>query len=686
MTIEFIDQNNRFLSDVIALWRKHSNTLGFMPEGGFIDHAANRNIIVAYHNSELTGYLMFRVVYRYSRITIVHLCVNEKFKRNGIAKELLDRLVEKYKSTFNGICLRCRDDYETANSLWKKYGFVCKRKDRSRSIEENYLNQWWYDFNSPDLFTSLYQISKINVLLDANIIFKLRDAHIGCHIPDDICSLLIDWLVDEVEFFYAPELFNEILRDKNLDRAEKTRSYLGKYIEARSDVKERMKIVNKLKEFIYGENENDVSDRNQLAACIAANISYFITLDKDLLQKRDDIENKFGIQMLTPQEFVLEIDQFINKEAYSPKILDGVVFHNVSKVKKSELNNYIDLFLMKSRSEKKAVFKNIVNAEIAKKDSSLQVIKLENNPLAFYSYNCSKKILAVPFIRLLEKKNNKTLFMQIISRFIVYSIDNNISEIAISEQCFADDYKIILLQLGFENNLNIWIKSIYNIMLDSNEFVVSGNKYLDCVLNTMPKKESYKEFYEPLLFIERKCFPLKFTNLDIPCYIIPIKAYWAGQLFDVNIAQETLFGAIPDKIWNIENVYYRHTKPLTEVAPARILWYISYDKNVFRSKAIVASSYLDEVATGKPKIIFKKYNHYGIYEWRDVFNLCNGNIETNIRALKFSGTEMFKKIISYQEIQKTLTRNGKPRNTFASPLKINNIIFNQIYRMGTCKV
>ena len=42
MTIEFIDNRNRFFEDVKALGRKNSATLGFMPEGGFEDHARNK--------------------------------------------------------------------------------------------------------------------------------------------------------------------------------------------------------------------------------------------------------------------------------------------------------------------------------------------------------------------------------------------------------------------------------------------------------------------------------------------------------------------------------------------------------------------------------------------------------------------------------------------------------------------
>jgi hypothetical protein len=275
--------------------------------------------------------------------------------------------------------------------------------------------------------------------------------------------------------------------------------------------------------------------------------------------------------------------------------------------------------------------------------------------------------------------------MQIISRFINYAMDNNLLKIVISERYIADEYKLILSQLGFENDSSTWTKLIYNTMLDSSKVAVLDNKDLDGFFNAMPKKQSSKEFYDLLLILERKYFPLKFTNLDIPCYIIPIKAYWAGQLFDVNISNETLFGANPNKIWNIENVYYRHTMPLTELAPSRILWYVSHDKSISRSKAIVASSYLDEVITDKPKIIFRKYSYYGIYEWKDVFDLCGGNIEKNIRALKFSNTEVFKKVVNYQDIQSILIKNGMSKNTFTSPLKVDNIIFNKIYRMGTCK-
>ena len=201
------------------------------------------------------------------------------------------------------------------------------------------------------------------------------------------------------------------------------------------------------------------------------------------------------------------------------------------------------------------------------------------------------------------------------------------------------------------------------------------------MLKTLCKKE--KE--DAMLELEHKFFPLKFFDLDIPCYIIPIIPYWAGQLFDENISNQTLFGASPEKLWNIENVYFRHTKPITEIAPARILWYAIKDKNTERSQAIIAASYLNEVMTDKPKILFQKNKHYGIYEWRNIFELCNKDIETPIRALRFSHTEVFQKPIEYKKIQQVLASNNRKRNTFPSPLKIAKDIFFDIYRSGICR-
>lgn len=686
MQIQFINQNNQFFQDVVCLGKKHSATLGFMPDGGFEDHAKKECIIIAHDNSELYGYLMFRIVKSSSRISIVHLCVNETHRGKNISSELLDKLRSKYENTFAGIALSCRKDYIHASALWERYGFHCRQTIRSRSISENYLNIWWYDFNKQDLFSvAVNSSSKIKAILDANIIFKLRDNHLQYDALENPRGLVADWLADEVDYFYAPEILNEINRDADKVRANKTRKFLGNFIEAKHDVEKRKAVAEELKEIIKGRTDNDNSDRIHLATCIVSSVPYFITQDTGILDNREKIDKKFNIQIFSPHEFIIEVDQLLNKEEYSPARLEGVTFHTIAKVSSNELDFCIDKFLMKDSSEKKAAFKSIVYGEASTTDGKIKVIKSGDDPIAFFAYSATSTALSVPFIRLINTEYTQTLFMQIISDIINKSINNRLNIIYLKETYLTENQRLVISKLGFEHENNTWRKYVYNQITDSSELEnlpnLSSGKIKDLILATVNTKTE-----QVLLEIERKLFPLKILDLDIPCYIIPIKALWAGQLFDPYISGATLFGAMPNKLWNVENVYYRHTKPITEIAPARILWYVSDDKNIVRSKSIVATSYLDEVITDKPKKVFSQNKHYGIYEWEDVYGLCDKIIDTEIRALKFSRTEVFIHQVSLDSITRIFEENGRKRNTFASPVKVDFNIFNQIYQYGKWKI
>lgn len=685
MIIEFINAHHRFFSEVKLLGTRNSSTLGFMPEGGFLDHANKKCIVVAYEEEQFAGYLMFRVVPRLHRIAIVHLCVHDEFRGKNVSTLLLNALRDKYNNnTYKGILLSCRADYKYASEVWKRYGFVCKQTKRSRSIEENYLNIWWYDFNIPDLFTTATQSSiKIKVLLDANIIIKLRDNTDNFEPSQDPRSLLADWLVEEVDYYYAPEINNEISRDENKERVKQTRSFLSHFMEAKIDIEECKRIAKNLKNILVGSTENDHSDRVQLATAIVSEASYFITLDLGIIEKRSEIEEEYDVQIFTPQELILEIDQLLNKEEYSPAKLAGVTFHSVSKVSNSELNDHIDLFLNKSLSENKKTFQNIVCNEIANiKNSRIKTIKSHNQTIAFFGYKYENNILSVRFIRLAETKLKQTLFMQLVSDFIDKAIKKGLTQIHIQENFLSDNQKLILERMGFDYIKEVWVKIICNKSIIYSQVEELSKELTNLTLINRIGNCSEEERTYLLLQLERKLFPLKISDLKLPCYIIPIKPYWAGQLFDSYISGATLFGADEKRIWNFENVYYRSTKPITEISPARILWYASSDKNHQRSKSIVASSYLDKVMTGKPKELFRQNKHYGIYEWENIYDLCNHDIDSEIRALQFSGTEVFPKPIPLSIIRKVFIEHGKPTNTFASPVLVGSNIFNHLYQLG----
>jgi hypothetical protein len=240
----------------------------------------------------------------------------------------------------------------------------------------------------------------------------------------------------------------------------------------------------------------------------------------------------------------------------------------------------------------------------------------------------------------------------LISGFIDKAIKKGLAQIHVRENYLSDSQKSILSRMGFDYISDIWTKIICNKTILSSQIEELSKELPNHYFIYKTNNCSEEEKKDLLLKLERKLFPLKISDLELPCYIIPIKPYWAGQLFDSHISGATIFGADERRIWNFENVYYRSTKPIKELAPARILWYASSDKNTQRSQAVIATSYLDEVMTGKPKDLFKQNKHYGIYEWKNIYELCKQDIETPIRALRFSGTEVFPNPISLSTIRK----------------------------------
>jgi ribosomal protein S18 acetylase RimI-like enzyme/predicted nucleic acid-binding protein len=678
MTIEFIDNRNRFFEDVKALGRKNSATLGFMPEGGFEDHARNKFIIIAHDGKTLAGYLMFRVVSRFSRVSIVHLCVSEEYRGKGVSTTLLNALKRKFEKVYRGISLSCRTDFDYASSVWRNFGFVPREKVRSRSYEVNYLNRWWYDFNQPDLF-SVALTSKVKALLDMNIIVKLREAENANYVSpqEDPCGLLADWLIDETELCFAPEAFNEIDRDENLQRAARTRALLSSFTQLQVDVEEQKKVVKDLEQIISGKSDNDISDRKQIASCIVSQTPYFITYDEGLINKRDIIEKQYSLQIYNPQEFIMQVDQLLHGEEYLPNQLIGVTSDYVSKPSPQELSNCVNRFWMQKEGEDKPTFNSLVSELINKNEGKLYVLKRHGDAIAFYGITEKKDSTDIEFLRICDKDICNALFFQIISEILKRILKSEKTQIVFKEKYITEKQKDILDKFGFVLQNNLYVKYVYNIIVAKEE--VSN------IINQSYPSMTVDNNDRLLLAVERKLFPLKIKGLNIPTYIVPIMPYWAGQLFDLTIAGEDLFGANPEKLWSFENVYYRHTKPITEKYPARILWYVSGGDKYSHTKSIVASSYLTEVMTGKPKDLFHVNRRYGIYEWKDIYKLCDGDINTDIRALKFCHTEVFDYPVKFDKIQEILFSNGRKRNTFASPVEINDIIFFQIYQLGKWK-
>lgn len=686
MDFRFINQDDPLLESVITLGKKNSQTLGLMPRDAYIQQARKKCIVVAFQNNSLAGYCMFRIVHTKHRIGITQVCVDSSYRRQGIARQLLNQIQSKYGLLFNGMLVSCREDYTDACALWNGFGFIRKKRVPSRSIKEKrHLLKFWYPFGRKDLFSVEEQSGLLRVALDLNILIKRHDRVAG---SEEINQLFQDWLVDEVEYCYASETLNEIHRDRNHERTESILKFLSLFTELTCNATEPEQYVVQMIDLHPGSTENHHSDRKQVAECKVCGIEYFITCDGGLVTNRVAIYEKLGISVLRPEEFILHIDELKNRGLYEPIRLQGTRFE-IKKAKSSEVTNVVSAFLKSDRGEKKADFQEKVLAVAAQpRLGKVKIIKSSNDEwIATYGVLEEADLLTIAFIRVKPSGLLNTLFYQLLVESVRDAIRINKSAIKLTETQLTPEWEQILADNGFEKREEYWIKLAiadigpYETMVACHNLSDTKSMLADDValIESHPDGEIRDQLK---LNLERKLWPMKFEDLALPVFIVPIKPLWAAQLFDFISANSSLFGAPPELSWSRENVYYRSIQPNVESAPGRILWYASQEKGFNRQKAIVGCSYLNNVVTGEPKVLYSTFRRFGVYTWKEIFSLAKGDIHRKIKVLQFSDTEVFERPVSLTETNDILEAEGLKRQTFVSPVKVNHQVFSKIYRLA----
>jgi GNAT superfamily N-acetyltransferase len=69
-------------------------TIGHMPFAGYEEAAAENRLLLAYHGEQVVGYALFGFGRR--RVRLTHLCVDQAYQGQGIARRLVDWISTKY--------------------------------------------------------------------------------------------------------------------------------------------------------------------------------------------------------------------------------------------------------------------------------------------------------------------------------------------------------------------------------------------------------------------------------------------------------------------------------------------------------------------------------------------------------------------------------------------------------------
>lgn len=656
---------------VDALRKRNSGTLGFLPREALLEGFIKKGgaLGAKADNGQLVGYLLFyKDNPKYFRI--VQLCVSEDCREQGIAKRLVEALKESV-STQKIVRLSCRRDFP-ANGIWPQLGFVAIGEKKGRSKEGHLLTLWELTLALDDqleLFQAKISDETLDVIIDAQIFFHFDK-------PDNAetkssKALLSDFLVDSLNLWITPELFNEIDRNDNPDQRKKSRDRAGRFLQINPEPRSVANFEKILGQIFSTKRPSQESDVKQLAMAAASNVKIFITRDQALLRKAKKITTSTGLQVLSPAQLIIRIHELSERQSYTTERIAGLdLWQRMTSNDLASFPYKYNFFL--NLQEKQGPFREklesfLVNPNRYECQLLLSGEKKEVVAIRVLSRD-SSKIFTAPLVRLAHSANQLQFGRFLIADTISRAISENMDMVKFNSLNLTPSLVTDLLEMGFTECKDSFVRFCFSRCLERTEV-------LSAIAELCP--ESIDNYHNMSDYdLERHCSPLSLV-VNQKHFLIPIVPSYAISLVDRKQSSGDLFGGKTSVLIRWDHVYYRAKNRHKMLAPpARILWYVSRNQ-----KQIVAVSHLDEVEIGTPKNLFKKFKKFGILNWNEIYKMCDGDTSKEIMALKFSHTFPFRKPILLNEMKTIFDEDGIGL-WIQSPSKMPVEIFQKLFQLG----
>lgn len=656
------------------------------PEGAFDEYAARGSILVAENQTDgtLAGYLLYRV--SSTRVSIAHLCVAENQRGRGVSRALFESLKQAVDGE-PGISVRCRQDFP-ANAIWPHLGFVWHGEMPGRGSDRATVVQWWYNLAHTTLWAEAAKqvgAEKIGVVMDANVLFD----QIEGHEPKAEASqaLLADWLEESIELVVTDEVFNEINRRQDSDGKTESLALASKFHCLPCEGNEFERWQSELRPLFPVEmTEQDESDLRQVARAIGGGAQYMVTRDGPLLDRAADVEEAAGLRILHPADLITKLDELRRENVYQPARFLGSSIA-IRAVRGEDADPISAALVQTTLGEGQKSLRGKLRGLVSKPDQhNSRVILIGTKPvgcLVTWLQRGAPDVLAVPLIRAATGPSASTLARQFVRLVVREACEDQLPIIRIEDEHTTPELQAALYDFGFVQTLTGWVKVNLYGGITRQDAAAQLRSYATCDDLFDQGAEEWADAidaadpYDVAAGCEDECrlWPVKFSDVDVPCYIIPIQPRWAAELFDDRLAAQGLFCRRADLAINVEAVYYRSAHGIRLDGPARVLWYVSGDGPTDGTMQIRACSYLYEATVGKPKLLFRRFKRLGIYEWSQVYETAKHDIDTEIMAIRFGRTQLLPSPITFHRAQELLGKG----NQFQGPLRIDSDIFIKMY-------
>ncbi|MBN8628929.1 MAG: GNAT family N-acetyltransferase [Planctomycetes bacterium] len=666
--IENIDDRSPQLEAVRRLWRAHSATLGFLPEGAFVEYAAQRHIIVALRDQECVGYVLYRIVR--DQVTIAHFCVAPDARKQGIARALLSYLV-RTTQRYRGIVLSCRRDFE-AGKTWPRLGFHAAAETAGRAVDGSELVRWVLDYGHADIFSEADE-TRLEVVIDANIFLDLVD---GRH--EETQGLRADWLQPLIVLCYTTELFNEINRNDDAAARKRRKAEIQQFRPLRCTPVEFQDSVSLLQPlFPTPKSSQDESDFRHLARALAAGADAFVTRDGKLLDRAEEVFEVCGLSVVRPADLIGRVDVLQHERNYQRRFVGGT--RGVVQERIRSIDDEL-LLTIQASGEQKNGLANMLNTYLADPPhyDCHKISAPDGATLAAFVVERRADVDYVRVLRIAAKRRAGSLVRAVLRGIIRQSLAVGSRAVFVAESALDATVSSACADLGFLPVVGGRLKILLTGQLTIEAAVESlhwPDPKIDELRAALPLARADAAAASR---IEHTLFPAKLIDAALPTFVVPIKPQFAEHLFDERIAGNGLFGADVDLALNLESAYYRAARPCGVSCPARILWYVTEADNYPESKTIRSCSRLVELVVDTPKALYSRFRRLGVYDWSHVRETAGGDLGKKIMAFRFDDSEPLKPV-GWTKFHEILRTHDVKSNNLRSPLEVPARVFGDLY-------
>ena len=659
MIVEVISDSPHY-EQVVKLGNANSATLGFLPYEAIRQAAAEGRVLAFVENDEVKAYALYGTRVRTGDISLTHLCVDRDQRGQGIARELVEGIIGR-NSHRAGIRLSCRKDYD-ADAMWPKLGFQRLGERPGRSRAGHLLVAWWRPISAQMLFgepereeTRLVVAIDTNIMLD---IFEWRDFSASR-------ALMADWVAESVELVVTAQSRSELSGQ---------RPEVGEFESALGELRDLVPLPEACRTKLQLLQDDPAvarvgaNDLLVVAQASASDAAYLVSRDEDLLQQAERIEQLTGLNLVGPDDFLLRLQGLGGEHSRQARTIAASGM-SVSAVTKMPSNPELSVYCHHHISERSTDLRGRLSIVTAHPSGRIvQLVSDSGEPLVLGAVYRDQTQATITALRCTAGAQSYAAVRQMVHHLRAIVAEDGSAPIVVDDQT-RSPVDLALRDEGFRPEGSAWRAAVQ-----------AGVFGLGDPLPQELKQIGWDRLNAHLIRdYERFAWPAKVFSGIVTSYMVPIEPEYARVLLGYEEPQERLFELNLRAAASRDNVYYRSPRPIE--APARIIWWVSGGGHLGGVRAI---SWLDEVETGHPCGLHRKYRNYGVLDEQQVIGVASlskksGRLEAT--AMLFSQTEIFTEPVPIARARE-LCDNMNRQGFFQTTRKIDEKTVRRFYEEG----